>query len=343
MELSHKQIESLKEMLAQPRLRIVILSHTNPDGDAVGSSLAWAEVLRARGHEVTCVVPNKYPYFLDWMPGIEEVVVFKTDTEGRAVKAIAEADVLFCLDFNAVSRLEILSETIQGNTTARRVLIDHHLQPDEGFDIVFSHPESSSTCFLVYCLVEAMYGTGAITRRMGELLYVGMMTDTGNFAFSHLTPELFRAVAVLLEKGISIPEIHNSVYNAYTEGRARLFGYAINRKMALIEDGTVAYMSLLESEMRRFQFQQGDSEGFVNYALTIKKVKMSAMFLAHRKFIRISLRSRGNVDVNLFARKYFNGGGHKNAAGGKSFLSMEETIDHYIRSVREFAEEGYLD
>ncbi|WP_302382274.1 bifunctional oligoribonuclease/PAP phosphatase NrnA [uncultured Alistipes sp.] len=343
MELSHKQIESLKEMLAQPRLRIVILSHTNPDGDAVGSSLAWAEVLRARGHEVTCVVPNKYPYFLDWMPGIEEVVVFKTDTEGRAVKAIAEADVLFCLDFNAVSRLEILSETIQGNTTARRVLIDHHLQPDEGFDIVFSHPESSSTCFLVYCLVEAMYGTGAITRRMGELLYVGMMTDTGNFAFSHLTPELFRAVAVLLEKGISIPEIHNSVYNAYTEGRARLFGYAINRKMALIEDGTVAYMSLLESEMRRFQFQQGDSEGFVNYALTIKKVKMSAMFLAHRKFIRISLRSRGDVDVNLFARKYFNGGGHKNAAGGKSFLSMEETIDHYIRSVREFAEEGYLD
>lgn len=342
MELSHKQIESLKEMLAQPRLHIVILSHTNPDGDAVGSSLAWAEVLRARGHEVTCVVPNKYPYFLDWMPGIEEVVVFKTDTEGRAVKAIAEADVLFCLDFNAVSRLEILSETIQGNTTARRVLIDHHLQPDEGFDIVFSHPESSSTCFLVYCLVEAMYGTGAITRRMGELLYVGMMTDTGNFAFSHLTPELFRAVAVLLEKGISIPEIHNSVYNAYTEGRARLFGYAINRKMALIEDGTVAYMSLLESEMRRFQFQQGDSEGFVNYALTIKKVKMSAMFLAHRKFIRISLRSRGDVDVNLFARKYFNGGGHKNAAGGKSFLSMEETIDHYIRSVREFAEEGHL-
>ena len=342
MELSHKQIESLKEMLAQPRLRIVILSHTNPDGDAVGSSLAWAEVLRARGHEVTCVVPNKYPYFLDWMPGIEEVVVFKTDTEGRAVKAIAEADVLFCLDFNAVSRLEILSETIQGNTTARRVLIDHHLQPDEGFDIVFSHPESSSTCFLVYCLVEAMYGTGAITRRMGELLYVGMMTDTGNFAFSHLTPELFRAVAVLLEKGISIPEIHNSVYNAYTEGRARLFGYAINRKMALIEDGTVAYMSLLENEMRRFQFQQGDSEGFVNYALTVKKMKMSAMFLAHRKFIRVSLRSRGDVDVNLFARKYFSGGGHKNAAGGKSFLSMEETIDHYIRSVREFAEEGHL-
>ena len=342
MELSEKHIVSLRELLARPRLRIVIVSHTNPDGDAVGSSLAWAEVLRSLGHEVLCVVPNKYPYFLDWMPGIGEVVIFKTDAEGRARQAVEQADVIFCLDFNAISRLEILSETIAANTAARRVLIDHHLQPDEGFDIAFSHPESSSTCYLVYRLVEALYGREAITRRMAELLYVGMMTDTGNFAFSHLTPDLFRAVADLVEKGISIPEIHNNVYNAYTEGRARLFGYAINRKMELIEDGTVAYMSLKENEMRRFQFQQGDSEGFVNYALTIRKVKMSAMFLAHRKFIRISLRSRSDVDVNLFARRYFNGGGHKNAAGGKSYLTMEETIDHYIRSVREFAAEGHL-
>ena len=342
MELSKERLERLRELLAPAHQQIVIVSHTNPDGAAVGSSLAWAEVLRTMGHEVTCVVPNKYPYFLDWMQGIEEVVVFKNDTEGRAARAIADADILFCLDFNAVSRLEILSETIGANTTARRVLIDHHLSPDEGFDLSFSHPDSSSTCFLVYSIVEAMCGAGAITRRMAESLYVGMMTDTGNFAFSFLTPELFRAVAVLVEKGISIPDIHNSVYNAYTEGRARLFGYAINRKMEVIQDGTVAYMSLLENEMRRFQFQQGDSEGFVNYALTIKKVKMSAMFLAHRKFIRVSLRSRGDVDVNLFARKYFSGGGHKNAAGGKSFVSMQETIDHYVRSVREFADEGHL-
>ena len=319
MKLSKEHIERLREMLARPGQRIVVVSHTNPDGDAVGTSLAWAEVLRTMGHAVTCVVPNKYPYFLDWMPGIDEVVIFKTDTEGRARRAIAEADMIFCLDFNAVSRLEILSDTIAANTTARRVLIDHHLSPDEGFDLMFSHPDSSSTCFLVYSIVEAMCGAGAITRRMAESLYVGMMTDTGNFAFSFLTPELFRAVAVLVEKGISIPDIHNSVYN-----------------------GTVAYMSLLENEMRRFQFQQGDSEGFVNYALTIKKVKMSAMFLAHRKFIRVSLRSRGDVDVNLFARKYFSGGGHKNAAGGKSFVSMQETIDHYVRSVREFADEGHL-
>ena len=340
MELSKERLERLRELLAPAHQQIVIVSHTNPDGDAVGSSLAWAEALRSMGHEVTCVVPNKYPYFLDWMQGIEEVVVFKNDTEGRAARAIADADILFCLDFNAVSRLEILSETIGANTTARRVLIDHHLSPDEGFDLSFSHPDSSSTCFLVYSIVEALFGAQAVTRRMAEALYVGIMTDTGNFAYSFLTPELFRAVAVLVGTGISIPDIHNNVYNAYTEGRARLFGYAINRKMEIIQDGTVAYMSLLENEMRRFQFQQGDSEGFVNYALTVKKMKMSAMFLAHRKFIRVSLRSRGDVDVNLFARKYFSGGGHKNAAGGKSFVSMQETIAHYIKSVKEFADEG---
>lgn len=298
--------------------------------------------LRALGHEATCIVPNKYPYFLDWMPGIEEVVVFRSDTEGRAARALAEADLIFCLDFNAVSRLEILSDTLSANTSARRILIDHHLSPDEGFDLMFSYPGASSTCYIMYRLIEALFGTEAITQQMAEALYVGMMTDTGNFAFSSLTPGLFRAVATLVERGVHVPTVYNNVYNAYTEGRARLFGYAINRKMQLIEDGTVAYMSLMEHEMRRFGFQQGDSEGFVNYALTIKKMKMSAMFLAHRKFIRVSLRSRGDVDVNLFARKYFNGGGHKNAAGGKSYDTMEETIARYVRSVREFAEEGYL-
>lgn len=342
MNLSQTNIEHLRELLAPPHRRIVLLAHTNPDGDAIGSSLAWAGALRAMGHEVTCIVPNKYPYFLDWMPGIEEVVIFKGDEEGRAVAALEEAELIFCMDFNSVARLEILTQTIEANTTAQRILIDHHLSPDGGYALSFSHPESSSTCFVVYSIVEALLGVDAITKQMAEALYVGMMTDTGNFAFSHLTPELFRAVAVLVEKGISIPDIYNNVYNAYTESRARLFGYAIDRKMQLIEQGTVAYMSLTEAEMRRYEFQQGDSEGFVNYALTIKKMKMSAMFSAHRKFIRVSLRSRGEVDVNLFARKYFEGGGHKNAAGGKSYLTMQETIDRFVKSVREFAAEGGL-
>ena len=341
MTLNKADIDALRSLITEAPKQVVIVSHTNPDGDAIGSSLAWAEVLEGRGHTVTCIVPNRPPYFLSWMPRINEVVIFK-QAEEEARAAIERADLLFCLDFNAISRLEILSDTIAANQTARRILLDHHLSPEEGFELLFSYPEASSTCYLVYELIVALFGTERLTRRMAELLYVGMMTDTGNFAFSHLTPELFRAVAVLLETGIVIPEIHNRVYNSYTAGRARLFGYVINRKMELIANGHVAYMSLKEHEMRRFGFQQGDSEGFVNYPLTIKKVKMSAMFIEQHNFIRISLRSRGNIDVNLFARKYFEGGGHKNAAGGKSYDSMEVTLDRYIRAVEEWAAEGGL-
>lgn len=342
MELSRPNIETLREMLAAPARKIVTLSHTNPDGDAVGSSLAWAEALRRMGHSVTCIVPNKYPYYLNWMAGIRDMVIFKHDDEGRAARAVAEADIIFCLDFHSLSRLDALSDVIAANTTAKRVLIDHHLNPAEPFDLMFSYPESSSTCYLLYRIIEELWGTASITPTQAEVLYVGMMTDTGNFSFSFLTPDLFRAVAALVETGIEVPHIYNNVYNSFTEGRARLFGYVINRKMRILRRGTVAHMSLTEEEMRRFWFQQGDSEGFVNYPLTIKKMKMSAIFIEHHDFIRVSLRSRGDVDVNLFAGRYFNGGGHRNAAGGKSFDPMPETIARFERAVDEFAAEGLL-
>ncbi len=222
------------------------------------------------------------------------------------------------------------------------MLIDHHLDPSTDFDLMISHPTASSTSYLVARIIEEMFGAGSITRRMAEVLFVGMMTDTGNFAFSYITPDLFRVVAMLCSTGIDIPAIHNSVYNSFTEGRARLFGYVINRKMKIFHNGQVAHMSLTEQEMRRFWFQQGDSEGFVNYPLTIRKMKMSAIFIEHHDFIRVSLRSRGKINVNLFASRYFNGGGHKNAAGGKSFAPMAETLRHFEESVAEFAAEGLL-
>jgi phosphoesterase RecJ-like protein len=342
MNISQTNIDLLRELLSKPSQKIVVLSHTNPDGDAVGSSIAWGEALRRLGHTVTCVVPNKYPYYLDWMTGISDVVIFKTDSEGRTAAAVAEADVIFCLDFHSLSRLDALGDMIAANTTAKRVLIDHHLDPSEQFDIMFSHPESSSTCYLVYKIIEALWGAQSVSASQAEVLYVGMMTDTGNFSFSNLTPELYQSLAVLSSTGINIPQIYNNVYNSFTEGRARLFGYTINRKMKLLRKGTVAYMSLTEEEMRRFWFQQGDSEGFVNYPLTIKKMRMSAIFIEHKDFIRISLRSRGAVDVNTFAARYFNGGGHHNAAGGKSFVSMTETIARFEAAVEEYAKEGLL-
>ena len=340
MQIAKDKIDDLRAMLENP-CRVVILSHTNPDGDAIGSSLAWAEVLKRHDHEVTCIIPNKYPYYLDFMPGIEGMLIYKNE-EQRAKTAVKDADIIFCLDFHTMTRLDGLGDIIDSNQHAKRILIDHHLDPSEDFDLMLSYPKASSTCYLVARIVESMYDTASITPTMAENLFVGMMTDTGNFSFSSVTPDLFRIVSVLAATGISIPTIHINVYNSFTESRARLFGYVINRKMRIFHNGTVAHMSLTEEEMRRFWFQQGDSEGFVNYPLTIKKMKMSAMFTEHTDFIRVSLRSRGNIDVNLFAQRYFNGGGHKNAAGGKSFMTMEETIKHYERCVKEFAKEGLL-
>ena len=341
MNLSPESIERLRSLVEGAPRRIVVLSHTNPDGDAVGSSIAWAEALRQRGHTVTCIVPNKYPYYLDWMKGIRDIVIFKSDAE-RALQAVEQAEAIFCLDFHTLSRLDALGDVIAANEKAPRVLIDHHLNAPDEFDIKFSHPEASSTSYLVYKLIEALWGADSVTAAQAEVIYVGMMTDTGNFSFSALTPDLYRALAVLSATGIDIPTIYNNVYNSFTEGRARLFGYVINRKMKMLRRGTVAYMSLTEAEMRRFWFQQGDSEGFVNYPLTIKKMRMSAIFIEHTDFIRVSLRSRGKIDVNLFAARYFNGGGHKNAAGGKSFVSMEETIAHFEAAVEEYAAEGLV-
>ena len=343
MNISKENIEALRGLIECEPRNVVVLSHTNPDGDALGSSLAWAEALRQRGHKVTCIVPNRFPYYLEWMSGLEDMVIFKCDQEQRAAAAVAEAVLIFCRDFHSLHRLDApLSELIASNTTARRILIDHHLDPPQEFDIMFSYPDASSTSYLVYKVIEALWGAQSVTAKQAEVLYVGMMTDTGNFSFSHLTPDLYMSLAVLCATGINIPQIYNNVYNSFTEGRARLFGYTINRKMKTLRKGTVAYMSLTEAEMRRFWFQQGDNEGFVNYPLTIKKMRMSAIFTEHTDFIRVSLRSRGNVDVNLFANRYFNGGGHKNAAGGKSFVTMEETIAHFERSVEEFAKEGLL-
>lgn len=337
-----QKTNQLRKILDGGAKNIVVVSHTNPDGDAVGSSIAWAHVLRTMGHDVSCMVPNKYPYFLDWMDGLGDMIVYKGHEE-EAEKIVAQADVIFCLDFNRIDRLEALSDAIAANKKAVMVLIDHHLNPPaDVYDLMISDTHACSTSYLVYKIIEKLTGVDVIDKTSAEGLYVGIMTDTGNFSFSYLTPDVFRTVAVLIEKGVDVPAVNSAVYNSYSEGRVRLLGYVLIRKMQMTHDGTVAFIPLKESELRRFNFQVGDSEGFVNYPLSIEQVKMSAMFLQTRKYIRISLRSRGDVDVNVFAARYFDGGGHRNAAGGKSFETMEETIEKFKKAVEEFFGEGNL-
>lgn len=339
MQIDSREVEKLREILnAKSEQKVAIIAHTNPDGDALGSTLAWSRIVRALGHTAHCIAPNNYPYTMGWMEGIGDYKIFKNDPE-TVEKLVAEADIIFCMDFNTTSRLEDLGSAIEANTTAKRVLIDHHLSPDPNFDATFSYPEESSACFVTFSLIVALLGSEAIDKECANLLYTGMMTDTGNFSFAKLSPDLFRGVATLVERGAEIAEINLKVNNSYSLDRAKLFGYVINRKMEIIEDGQVAYMSLTEAEMRRHKFQQGDSEGFVNYPLTVGNMKISALFTQHRKFIRVSLRSRRHIDVNLFARRYFNGGGHKNAAGGKSNLSMAETIERFKTAIAEFISE----
>lgn len=297
--------------------------------------------MRQMGHNPQCIAPNNYSYTMTWVEGIGDYIIFKTDAE-HATKVVDEADIIFCMDFNTTSRLEGLGEIVDKNRTAKRVLIDHHLNPDQNFDITFSYPAESSTCFVTYTLIEAIAGKEKIDKATANLLYMGIMTDTGNFSFAKLSPELFRGVANLVEQGAEIPRINREIFQSYSVDRVKLFGFLINQKMKLIEDETVAYTSLYMKEMRQHNFQQGDSEGFVNYPLTAKKMKISALFTEHNKFIRTSFRSRENIDVNEFARRYFNGGGHKNAAGGKSFASMGETIETFKKAIAEYAAEGKL-
>ncbi len=336
MQFEKESLRSLQSLLNRAEnQKIVVIAHTNPDGDALGSTLAWARVMRGMGHEVQCVAPNNYPYFMSWMEGIGDYLIHRKDEEA-VNKVVAEAEIIFCIDFNSPSRLEGLSDALIANTTAAKVLIDHHLSPDDSFDIIFSYPEESSACFITYSLIVEMWGSEVIDAHSANLLYTGVMTDTGNFAFAKLSPELFRGVATLVERGADVADINRRVFNSYSEDRAKLFGYIINRKMCIIPGMNITYMSLTEGEMRRHKFQQGDSEGFVNYPLTIATMKVSALFVENRHFVRVSLRSRGDVDVNLFARKYFNGGGHRNAAGGKSYLSLNDTIEKFKVAIAEF-------
>ena len=323
--IEKKKVEELKGILAVPR-QITVVSHTNPDGDAIGSGLAWAYMLEAEGHTVRFMVPNPYPAFLDWMAEINKVHIYKMDPEGCDAY-IAESDVIFCLDFNQIDRLDALGERIEANPRAKRILVDHHLEPPMIYDLMFSDTSSSSTSLLVYELTEALGWEDRVSYPVAEALYVGMCTDTGNFSFGYLTPEVFRVVARLVEKGVDPPKLTIAIYNNFTADRMRLMGYMLNEKMEIIPRYRAACMSLDKEEQKKYHFQPGDSEGFVNLPLSIKNVSLSAFFLETRECIKVSLRSQGEVDVNEMARKYYNGGGHKNAAGGKHFGPMREAVE----------------
>jgi phosphoesterase RecJ-like protein len=307
---------------------IVIVTHWSPDGDAMGSSLALYHLLKQLKKTVNVIIPNQYPDFLRWLPGDKQVINFQ-ESEVKALTTLNKCDLIFTLDFNSFKRMEKLGEIIEKIDTPK-VLIDHHQQPDNYASYYFHDVKACSTCELIYDFIVGIGHKKLIDKKIAACLYTGLMTDTGSFRYPSVTPKTHLVLSELLKTGIVPAEIHSKIYDTYSEERMRLLGYALSEKMTIIKDLPVAYISLSNLELKEFKFKKGDTEGLVNYPFSINGIKVCALFNESEDgYIKISFRSKGKIDVNKFARSYFNGGGHINAAGGKSEESLDKTIERF--------------
>jgi phosphoesterase RecJ-like protein len=328
--LSEKDIQKVKDLLL-PHSKVVITSHHNPDGDAIGSVLGLYFALNEYGIESQMVLPNDIPDFLAWLPSSEKVIR-ASKQKALAIKSFEEADIIFALDFNGVSRLEDLSTTFD-KAKATKVLIDHHPFPESSFDVYFSNVKSSSTAELVYEFVGSLKADSLVNYNAALSLYTGIMTDTGSFSYGCSNPRTFEIVSELIRKGVNVEVAQQNVYNNFSESRMRLLGYSLANKMKVFPQHKSAYISLTREELKSFGYTIGDTEGLVNYPLSIKNIIFSALFVENTNHIKVSLRSKGSFPVNKVSEEYFNGGGHLNAAGGKSFRSLEETENLFIQLI----------
>jgi phosphoesterase RecJ-like protein len=331
--LKAQQVSEIKELLTTPR-KIVIVTHWSPDGDAIGSSLGLYNYLIQKKHKVTVITPNDYPSFLFWMQGNDKIIDF-SDSPASAKKAVAAAELIFCLDFNAISRIDALGEEVK-KSEAKKCIIDHHLEPEDFADFMLHQVKTSSTCELIYDFIVLMNDKALINKDVANCLYTGIMTDTGSFRFPSTSPKTHRVVADLIEAGAEHSDIHNRVYDNNTEDKLRLLGFSLAEKLTVIKQHGTAFFTLSHAELQHFNYKKGDTEGLVNYALSIEGIYFSAFIVERDGKVKMSFRSRGKFDVNKFARKYFSGGGHANAAGGISDLSLDETVLKFVSIVKEF-------
>jgi phosphoesterase RecJ-like protein len=325
-------VTELKNELSGKK-RILLSTHRSPDGDAVGSSLAMYHFLQSMGHEVSVSMPDPAPAFIQWLPGYENIVVFK-HSKDEFIQLLDKADIVFALDYNNFSRTGNELGTLLQESTALKIMIDHHQEPDESMDYKVWDVGASSTAQLCYDFMIALKGKEAITKEIGECLYTGIMTDTGSFRFATCTSHTMRIVAHLLDCGVDGNEIHQLVYDQNSIDRLHLMGYALE-KMILLEDYYTAYISLSSNELRKFNYQAGDTEGLVNKALSVKGVKVAALLTEKEGEIRFSLRSSAQFSVNEFSRRHFNGGGHYHAAGGTFNGTMEEACKQFEKCIKE--------
>jgi len=329
-----KGFDELKRFLEKPR-NIVVVGHRNPDGDAMGSTLALKHYLAKKGHNCTVVVPNEYPEFLHWLPGSENTYRFDWQNS-QSKRVIDNSDLIFLLDFNALHRVGHDMQKILEAYPNDFAMIDHHQQPDD-MKYMYSDVEICSTCQMVYQFIEMNNDLDFIDVDIATCLYTGIMTDTGSFRFRSTTSRTHRVIADLIDKGAENDRIHNNVYDANSYNRLLLLGQALSN-LQILPSYKTAYITLTNEEKNRFNFQKGDTEGVVNYALSLKGIIFAAIFIEDKEqgIIKISFRSKGDFSVNKFSRNHFSGGGHDNAAGGKSEESMQETITNFTSLLSEY-------
>ena len=322
-----QSIEQFYPILNQ-RFNAVITAHQKPDGDAMGSSLALFHFLKALGHEVTVVSPTNWASFLDWMPGIDQVIDFETNKE-KATKIVQQADYVFCLDFNILHRTKHLEPIIK-ESKAIKILIDHHQQPDTpSFGYGISDVKMSSTCEMIYDFIVQSGHSNLIDLDIAACLYTGLMTDTGSFRFPSTTASVHKIVAHLKELGLQHGIIHERIYDNSSEARLKFMGNAFLNRMQVFPELKTAVMAIPKTDIYKFELKTGDTEGLVNYLLSIEGIKMAAIVIDREEERKWSFRSKGNFDVNIFARSHFDGGGHANAAGGNSKKSLDETLNDF--------------
>ena len=332
--LSIEEQNDLKGLLADKK-KIALTTHNNPDGDAIGSSLAMFHYLSKKGHDVSVIVPNKFPDFLAWLPGADKIVIYEKKAK-IAQQLLSEADLVFCLDFNALNRFGAATE-ILAKSPGIRILIDHHIDPEiDSFSYIISTINTSSTGELIYDFIDMMEDSKQIDKKIAECIYTGIMTDTGSFSFSANNKKTYSITAELIDKGLDAAKIHRLIYDTFSENRLRLLGHAITNKMIVWDDLHTALIYLTAEDLNNFKYQVGDVEGVVNFPLMLNKINMSILLPEREKMIRLSFRSKGEFSVNHLARRHFKGGGHRNAAGGKSFLTMEETIENIESVIRQY-------
>jgi len=325
--MKQEDIQAIKFLLATPK-KIAIIPHRNPDGDAMGSTLGLYHFLLKNNHHPIVVSPNEFPDFLAWLPGSETVKIFEKDKK-NTTKILEEAELIFTLDFNALHRVGEMEKVLE-KLTVPFVMIDHHLSPDAYATVTYSDTAFGSTCEMLYHFISFLGKKSEIDKTIGTCIYTGILTDSGSFRFPKTTGTTHRIIADLIDLGVENSEIPALLFDNSSFGKLQLLGRALQNMKVLAEHKT-AYTTLSQKELDGFEHVKGDTEGIVNYGLSIKGIVFAAIFIENveEKIIKISFRSQGEFDVNLFAREHFKGGGHCNAAGGKSETSMEETVKKF--------------